>query len=77
MPLRDNDIVIDQIVSTNLQTAQGRSVRGLQYRFTVRGHGPFHAEFPEEKFDVNYAYQQIMKQAADQVELLERFGLRE
>jgi hypothetical protein len=76
MPLQDGDIVVDRIVGVQVSGAQGHMVRGLQYRFTVRGHGPFYVEVPEEKFDANHTHQLIMKYAADQVDLLDRFASR-
>jgi len=76
MPLQENDIVVDRIRAVQIINAQGRSVRGLEYRFMVRGHGPFTLEFPEEKFDFNYVKQLVMKYAADQVALLEAFPPR-
>jgi len=76
MPLQENDITVDRIRAVQLLNAQNRPVRSLEYRFTVRGHGPFTLEFPEEKFDFNFAKQAIMRYAADQVALLEAFPPR-
>jgi hypothetical protein len=76
MPLQENDIVVDQIANVPMTTSQGRQVRGLQYSFTVRGQGPFFMTMQEDNFDVNTAYQNIMRIAADQIEILERFALR-
>lgn len=76
MPLQENDIVVDRIRAVQILNAQGRPVRGLEYRFTVRGQGPFQLEFVEEKFDMNYAKQTIMRFAADQVALLDTFSPR-
>lgn len=76
MPLIDGDIVIDRIRSVQILNAQGRPVRGLEYRFTARGQGPFTLEFPEDKFDFSFAKQLILKYAADQIALLETFSSR-
>lgn len=76
MPLTDGDIVVERIINVQMQGPQNRMVRGLQYRFTVRGHGPFTVEVPEEHFDINYTQQLIMKFAADQVDILDRFAPR-
>lgn len=76
MPLQDGDIVIDRIVNVQIPGAGNHMVRGLQYRFTVRGHGPFFVEVPEDKFDVNFTTQEILKFAANQVDLLDRFAMK-
>lgn len=76
MPLTDGDIVVERIINVQMTGAQNKMVRGLQYRFTVRDHGPFYVEVPEDGFDLNRVHQLIYKKAADQVELLDKFAPR-
>lgn len=74
--LRDNDIEVTAINGVQKQTTPGKFARHLQYTFTVRGHGPFVLAFPEEHFDAGYAYQAIMRFAADQTDLLDKFSAK-
>lgn len=76
MPLQENDIVVDRIRAVQILNAQGRPVRGMEYRFTVRGQGPFTLEFPEEKCDFNFVQQAIIRYAADQADILDTFASR-
>lgn len=76
MPLMDNDIEVIAINTRTIKLPSGKMGDVKEIRFRVRGMDEQFLYIPLEEYSKAYAEQMIIRAAAEDIELLDRFPVR-
>lgn len=77
MPLQHNDIEVFSIANRTVKLTNGKLAEVKELKFRVRGVTEETLLIPVEGFSKPYAEQLLMRAAAEIVDLLEQFPVRE
>ena len=76
MPLQDGDIEVIAINTRTIKMPSGKMGDVKEIRFRVRGMDEQFLYIPLEEYNKAYAEQMIIRAAAEDIDLLDRFPVR-
>lgn len=76
MPLMDGDIEVKAINHRTIKSTGGKMVDAKEIVFCVRGGDDQRLYIPLEEYSKSYAEQALMRAAAEDIALLDRFPVR-
>lgn len=76
MPLQNGDIEVLSIATRTVKLANGKMSEAKEIRFRLRGESEEVIYIPVELYSRAYAEQELMRAAAEIIDLLDRFPIK-